>query len=132
MGIRTITEPCYVDALPSPDRTPAPAAELELGLLQHGECRRLSARISMTQCRYNRAQGSSVCAGCPGLTPPAVVPAAPADGISLHFSGENAEVIRRFAAGSRSDGHDPADDLATVIDLFMAGRLRLVTRRTKS
>lgn len=65
--MRTITEPCYVDANPTPPRIPAPPAQLETALAAHGRCERLAARITAAQCRYNRGRGFHVCAGCPGV-----------------------------------------------------------------
>ncbi len=126
--MRTIMDPCYVDANPTPARIPADSAALDAALAEHGQCERLSARITTAQCRFNRGRGYHVCAGCPGLTK-ANPTAAPVGGILLQFTGENAEIITKFSAESRRDGHEPADDIATIVDLFLSGKLRLVSPR---
>jgi hypothetical protein len=48
--------------------------------------------------------------------------------VRLEFTGADAGILTRFAEISRQDGHDPAADVATILDLFMTGRLRLAKR----
>ena len=49
--------------------------------------------------------------------------------VVVEFIGEDAEVIRRFAIDSQQSGGDLAEDVATVVALFMNGDL--VTRRKR-
>ena len=42
----------------------------------------------------------------------------------LTFAGDNKEIMQRFAAISDADGTNVADDVATVIELFMDGKLK--------
>jgi hypothetical protein len=43
----------------------------------------------------------------------------------LSFAGENREVMDRMAAICEADGTDLADDVATIIELFLDGQLKL-------
>lgn len=100
-----------------------------------GTCDRLHAQINTAQCAYNRRMSRSSCAGCPGLSvgaSPAVLatappaPAVPAGAVVLQFVGTDAEIVRRISTLSTRDGHDPASDVATILDLFLDGQLRVV------
>lgn len=52
----------------------------------------------------------------------------PAD-YTLVFSGEDAEVLRRFEMESVTSGGTPNEDVATLVALFMSGDLRVKTVR---
>lgn len=83
-------------------------------------CERLLAELSGVQCLLNRRKRHPSCVGCDGLRQRVEV---------LRFEGEDAAIIRRFVEMARADGHAPETDLATVVGLFLDGKLRRVRGR---
>lgn len=81
-------------------------------------CSRCKKRIAKGQdvmapnCRSGRPKKSS--------TP---APAPDHQSLTLTFTGQDAAIIERFSAISRADGHDPATDVATIIELFLDRQL---------
>ncbi|BDV42416.1 hypothetical protein GURASL_13390 [Geotalea uraniireducens] len=71
-----IEDSCYVDAAPSPDRTPTPAAELEAFLAANTFfCEAYAARIRAQQCETNRSNGLYLCGKCAQERPSVAAPA---------------------------------------------------------
>ncbi|MDA8412994.1 MAG: hypothetical protein M0023_04310 [Desulfobacteraceae bacterium] len=119
-----------------------------MSIVELGECSRLFARISPKQCQKNRKNGTFACTECSGLTAtklikahdlvetkPVTVAAVPSPArpvpvldppfLSLVFTDDNLDIIRRFAALSNQCGGPLVDDLCTIIDLYLDEKLML-------
>lgn len=105
------------------------------------ECKPMRARISQGQCKANRDRGALACSGCKGLSgegqqvgyQPAPPPSVPlprptqegADELVLHFTGEDAEILRQFKRQAKDNGLTLEENVATVIHLVITGQAKI-------
>ena len=89
------------------------------------ECRPLRAKITEKQCGINRQREVLACATCPGLGEVTRIeePVAAGD-LVLRFSGEDAEILNRFAVLAEN-GHTLAENVTTAIEMIIDGRMIL-------
>lgn len=125
----------------------------EVWLEQHAiRCRRWEMRISPDTCGRYQQEWPLRCDGCERMTLDAKAatkrkvnihiakrtpmnPAGPKkrsekvqpeqDKVMISFAGDDALIVKRLLAKSAADGHDPAQDIATILGLFLDGKLRL-------